>query len=129
MATPMVRGSGRRSGVMRIMTCSFLTDGATDPSVFGGDARAVRRLEDGGALPFFRVKLTENIDVTSQDVQVTFGVHSDAGTTAFYTVQVGDITAAPVTTKGQDEFDVVLALAGVPTDTAGVKIDISIVRA
>lgn len=101
---------------------AFIADGATDPSVVSGIVESVRRLEDAGALPFFRVKVNTRIDLTAITTLIVGSVRGTAiADEPGYNLVA--VTAAPATTKGTFEFDVVVLNAGVPVDTAGFRFD------
>lgn len=101
---------------------SFVTNGASDPTDFGGDIAQVLRLTDG-VNPFFRVRFRapRDIDVAGAVLQVT--ARSDDPVTNHLTVNEGPVTAAPPLTRRDDEFDLVLRNAGVITDLAAQRIE------
>jgi hypothetical protein len=106
---------------------AFVADGASDPTAdrVSGVVASVRRLEDSGALPFFRVKINTRVDLSALSTIITGAVRgvAIADDPSFNLVAV---TADPATTKGDDEFDVVFLDAGVPVDTAGWRFDFHI---
>jgi hypothetical protein len=106
---------------------SFVANGASaiPATSVAGVVASVRRLEDAGALPFFRVKINTRVDLSALSTIITGTVRG---------VAIGDdpsfnlvaVTADPATTKGDDEFDVVFLDAGVAVDTAGWRFDFHI---
>lgn len=101
---------------------SFVTNGGTDPSVFGGDVAQVLRLTDG-VNPFFRVRLRGARDVDLDGATLQVSVRGSDPVTNDLTVNEGPVTAAPALARRDDEFDVVLRNAGAITDLAGQRIE------
>lgn len=101
---------------------SFIANGAGAVTQVSGIVESVRRLVDAGANPFFRVKINSRIDLTAITTIITGSTRGTAiaDEPGYNLVPV---TAAPATTKGTFEFDVVLLNAGVPVDTDGFRFD------
>jgi hypothetical protein len=109
-------------------TADFITDGATDPSEFGGHVESVLRLETADPRPFFRVRFKELIpNLSSLRTCITTGVEADENIDATVKFSTAGYTADPADVIEDDrELDVQLMIAGVAADTAGVRINLAI---
>ena len=122
--TTIVQGVVSPRGVPTLAGGSFVTDGANDPSVTGGIVARVRRLVDGGALPFFRVTLSATFPVADKDCAPILNVVPPAVATRHTAELVTDlITPAPADDRARNEIDIALVnSAGTLVDTADHKI-------
>lgn len=104
---------------------AFIANGASAVTQVSGIVESVRRLVDAGAVPFFRIKINSRIDLTAITTLITGSVRGTAVTDEL-TYNIVPVTAAPATTKGTFEFDVVLMNAGTAVDTDGFRFDFHI---
>lgn len=124
--THVIAGGGRTSKTT-IYGGSFVTAGASQPTVQGGDAILVTREVTFGALIFFRVTVREGNSWAMSDPQNAVTLTADVGTSE---VLVAHVSKASLTidggavANGRTEFDVVVRNAAhVAIDTAGISIN------
>jgi len=128
-ASPRVRGNVGRTGAPYIASGTFTADGATDPTVQGGIIGSVRRLVDGGALPFFRCRLDAIYPFQDADCSVVFSVQSpDAAAPAYAALVTDLITPVPADARGETEIDVAVYLESDNSrvDTADYKVSMHV---
>ena len=109
---------------------TFTLDGANDPSVFAGAIESVRRLEVGGN-PFFRVRLAHSVGrfsgARAQESFLTFTVHDPAGATVVTASEANAVDDGGDVRDDLREFDVAVTTALGKVDTAGFRVDFSMV--
>lgn len=126
--TPTIHGARTTEGRVAHVSCWFELSGAGAITSFSPTIEGVRRLVDGGALPFFRVKLLgpEPLTVPDNFGTITFGIKPSASTAPVGAQDVTDlIVANPVDVRGEDEIDVGVYNAlgsDARVDTSGVRV-------
>lgn len=124
---PLVVHHNPMRGGRRFVTFgSFVTNGASAPTTVGGDIKSVQRLVDAGAKPFFRVRFVEPFPLGRGSSTTTLGWKNPDVMVLNLVVERGDVTPNPVLALRDDELDVVVKSADVPTDTAGVRVDLAL---
>lgn len=99
----------------------FTLDGATDPSVYSGVIKGIRRLVTATPTIFFRVK----VDMARPlDQEITAQVRGDELDDVTVCVMATLLTADPVDADVDSlrEFDVIVRDGGSAVDTAGLEV-------
>jgi len=119
------------SGLYRvpvIVPVSFVTNGGSAPTVFGGHVETVERKVTAAPAPFFRIRFLEQIpNLTAAKTVITYGVEAPVGTSAVVVFSRTGYTANPADPlEVGRELDVQLLESGTAVDTAGRAISLSI---
>lgn len=111
---------GRPAGAMG----AFILNGASDPTQVAGVVDSVRRLVDGSARPFFRVKFNTMMPLRALSTAISPHVRGTAITDEL-TTNIVDVTASPAATRDDAfELDIIVLNAGVPVDTADFRVEL-----